>query len=196
MHFCCVPCCSRNSIREPHLSFYRLPLTNKRLLNQWIHRICRKNLLINGNTRVCSKHFHQASGCRLRCDEVPSVDLPTLSTSITPCKVRKPPTSCEFVDSTRAHLPSETVGTARTVSMAGDRTDAAEVNDASTQTEESLEQITEELAELKLKVATLTKELEKKEQQLRSQTIRYHNRAVRLPAILTVPAVPTVSDGK
>ena len=107
----------------------------------------------------------------LRCDEVPCVDLPTFSMSITPFKVKKPPTSREFVDSIRAHLPSETVGTAGTLSMAGDRTDVAEVNDASTQTEESLEQITEELAELKLKVATLTTELEKQEQQLRSQTL-------------------------
>ena len=40
-----------------------------------------------------------------------------------------------------------------TVSMADDRTDAAEVNDVSTQTEQSLEQITDELAELKLKFA-------------------------------------------
>ena len=59
------------------------------------------------------------------------------------------------------------------VCMAGNRTDAADVNDASTETEESLEQIIyKELAELKLKVATLTKGLEKKEQQLKSQTLR------------------------
>ena len=56
--------------------------------------------------------------------------------------------------------------------MAVDRTDVSEVNDASTQTEESLEQITEGLAELKLKVATLATELEKKEKQLRSQRLR------------------------
>ena len=37
--------------------------------------------------------------------------------------------------------------------MAGNHTDAAEVNDAFTQTEESLEQIKEELAKLKLKFA-------------------------------------------
>ena len=121
---------------------------------------------VNGNTGVCSKHFHQASGRMLRCDEVPSVGLPTLSTSLTPLKVRKPPTRCEIVD-TRVRLPSETAGT---VCMAGDHTDAADdISDASTQTEESLQQLTEELVELKLKVETLTKELEKKEQQLRSQ---------------------------
>ena len=51
---------------------------------------------------------------------------------------KKPPCNRDFVDSTRGHLPSETVGTAGTVSMAGDRTDVAEVNDVSTQTEESL----------------------------------------------------------
>ena len=105
----------------------------------------------------------------LRCDEVPSVGLPTLSMSLKPLKVRKPPMRCEFVD-TRVRLPSET---ACTVSMAGDHTDAADdVSDASTQTEDSLQQLTEELTELKLKVDTLTKELEKKEQQLRSQTLR------------------------
>ena len=51
--------------------------------------------------------------------------------------------------------------------MAGDHTGAAaNVNDAFTRTEESLQQIMEELAELKLKVATVGKELEKKEQHL------------------------------
>ena len=45
-----------------------------------------------------------------------------------------------------------------------------------TQTKESLEQFTEELAELRLKVAKLTKELEKNEQQLRSQTLRLSHR--------------------
>ena len=45
------------------------------------------------------------------------------------------------MDSTRAHLPPEIVGIVGTVSMTGNRTDAAEVNDASTQTVESLEQI-------------------------------------------------------
>ena len=98
VHFCCIPCCSSNSIRETHLSFYRLPLRNKRLLKQWIHCIGGKNLPINGNTHVCSRHFHQASGHMLRCDEVPSVNLPTLSTSLTQCKPRKPPKSRELVD--------------------------------------------------------------------------------------------------
>ena len=74
-----------------------------------------KELAHYGNTRVCSKHFRQTFGRTLRCDEVPSVDLLTLSTSIALCKVRKPPMSREFVDSTRAHMPSATVGTAGTV---------------------------------------------------------------------------------
>ena len=94
----------------------------------------------------------------LRCDEVSSVDLLTLSTSLTLCKPRKPPKSHEFVDAS-VQLQSETAGTAGRACVAGDHIDAApEVSDASTQTEESLNQITEEVAELKLKVATLTKE--------------------------------------
>ena len=194
VHFCCVPCCSSNSVGEPHLSFYWLPLTNKRLLKQWIHHIGRKNFPINGNTRICSKHFHLASGHMLRCDEVPSVDLLTLSTSITPCKVRKPSMSCEFVDSTRAHLPSETGNTVGTVSIAGDRTGAAEVKDASTQdastqTEESLEQIT---GFNSVRSSVICSKLSS----VCVEASFTSAASVWLPAILTVPAVLTVSDGK
>ena len=56
-HFCCVPSCSSNSVRDSHFSFFRLPLSKKSLLKQWVHAIGRKNLPVNTNTRVCSKHL-------------------------------------------------------------------------------------------------------------------------------------------
>ena len=53
---CVVPGCSSRSDRDKHLSFYALPLSNKHLLKQWIHVIGEKNLPINPNSRVCSRH--------------------------------------------------------------------------------------------------------------------------------------------
>ena len=84
----------------------------------------------------------------LRCDDIRSVDLPTLSTSLTLCKPRKPPKSRELVDAS-VQQQSETAGTAGRACVAGDHTDhtdvAPDVSDASTQAEESLNQITEEV---------------------------------------------------
>ena len=91
VHCCSVPGCSNRSDRESHLSFFKLPLKNKALLKQWVHRIGRKNLPINPNTRVCSEHFVQAAGRLLQHDEVPSLRLPILSTSPRVGKHRKPP---------------------------------------------------------------------------------------------------------
>ena len=58
-------------------------------LKQWVHRIGRKNLPINSYTRVCSSHFVQAAGRRLRPDEVPSLNLPVL-TSVARSTPRRP----------------------------------------------------------------------------------------------------------
>ena len=52
VHFCCVPSCSNNSIRDSHLSFFRLPLKDKACLKKWVHVIGRQNLPVNPNTRV------------------------------------------------------------------------------------------------------------------------------------------------
>ena len=84
VHVCCVPGCSSRSNREINLSYYRLPLQNKKLLKQWIHKIGRSNLPLNCSTRVCSRHFINAKGRKLRKDEVPSERLPILPTSTTP----------------------------------------------------------------------------------------------------------------
>ena len=91
VHVCCMPRCSSRSNREVNLSYYRLPLMNKKLLKQWIHKIGRTNLPLNRSTRVCSRHFVNAKGRKLRKDEVPSEKLPILPTSATPLQKRKPP---------------------------------------------------------------------------------------------------------
>ena len=44
VHVCVVPGCSNRSDRETHLSYHCLPLTNKKLLQVWVHNIGRKNL--------------------------------------------------------------------------------------------------------------------------------------------------------
>ena len=78
VHVCCVPACSSRSNREVNLSYFRLPLHNKRLLKQWIHCIGHSNLPLNASTRVCSCHFISAEGQKLRKDEVPLETLPIL----------------------------------------------------------------------------------------------------------------------
>ena len=73
------------------MSFFSLPLKDKTLLKRWIHVIGRANLPVNASTRICSRHFIKAAGRRLYPGEVPSEELPVLSTTATPNKSRKPP---------------------------------------------------------------------------------------------------------
>ena len=91
VHFCAVPGCSNDSIRRPELSFHRLPIMKKKLLKVWVHKIGRKNLPLNNNTRVCSEHFVNSAKRRLRPDEYPSLKLPVLATSVTNPRKRKSP---------------------------------------------------------------------------------------------------------
>ena len=83
VHVCCVPGCSSRSNRETTLSYYQLPLQNKKLLKQWVNKISHSNLPFNASTRVCSCHFINVKGWKLRKDEVPSEALPILPTSAT-----------------------------------------------------------------------------------------------------------------
>lgn len=89
VHVCAVPGCSNRSDRQKELSYYTLPLRKKKLLKVWIHKIGRKNLPLNINSRVCSIHFSGSSRRRLRPDEYPVAHLPFTNTEL--CK-RKPPT--------------------------------------------------------------------------------------------------------
>lgn len=93
VNFCVVPGCSSRSNRERHLTFHSLPLSNKRLLKQWVHQIGRKNLPINACSRVCSRHFKNSCGRRLRCDEYPTENLPQLATRVSTQAPRRPPLS-------------------------------------------------------------------------------------------------------
>ena len=92
VHFCAVPGCSNRSNRDTKLSYFGLLLKKKKaLLKVWIHKIRRKNLPLNSNTRVCSDHFVLAAGRRLHPDEYPTRNLPMISTQSTVSKPRKPP---------------------------------------------------------------------------------------------------------
>ena len=74
-HVCMVPGCSNRSDREKNLSFHCLPLENKTLLRTWIHKIGRKNLPLNNNSRVCSAHIICSTGRYLRPKEYPTLNL-------------------------------------------------------------------------------------------------------------------------
>ena len=91
VNFCVVPGCSNRSNREKDLSYYRLPLKDKKLLQVWVHKIGRKNLPLNGNSRVCSQHF-EPNSARGRCllpGEYPKLKLPEITKA---GKQRRPPT--------------------------------------------------------------------------------------------------------
>ena len=87
---CAVPGCSSRSDRDTHLSFHALPLSNKALLKRWIHQIGMKNLPINSSSRVCSRHFKNSHGRKLRCGEYPSESLPQLATRVATPTPRRP----------------------------------------------------------------------------------------------------------
>ena len=90
------------------MSFFGLPLKDKKLLKQWIHAIGRKNLYLNKHTGVCSRHFVNANKRLLRPDEVPTLELPQFST---PSSHRKPPKECSTsvaVDMPLQHSESPT----------------------------------------------------------------------------------------
>ena len=83
MHFCVVPGCTNDSVTHQNVSFHRLPLKKKQLLKIWIHKIGRKTLPLNSNSRVCSSHFVNSFGWCLRQDEFPTENLPSLPTRVT-----------------------------------------------------------------------------------------------------------------
>ena len=89
VHFCTVPRCSNRSDRETQLSFHRVP-RNKKVLKQWVHNIGRAQLAINDSTRVCSEHFVDSRGRKLRPDEVPTLNLPLLTTNVSQPAPRRP----------------------------------------------------------------------------------------------------------
>ena len=97
-HHCCVPMCSKNSKRNPNVSFHKFPLPEKdrELHKRWLDEIRRdegKDFTVNKHTKVCSEHFkaedftpgHRASkdgrrsNPQLKPGVVPSVflDFPT-----------------------------------------------------------------------------------------------------------------------
>ena len=87
---CVVPGCGSRSDRDHHLSFHLLPLKNKPLLKKWLHQIGRKNVPLNKNSRVCSRHFKNSHLRKLHSDEYPTENLPRLATRATTSTPRRP----------------------------------------------------------------------------------------------------------
>ena len=82
VNFCAVPGCSNRSDPDVNVSYHRLPVNKPSLLKQWIHKIGRENLPILDSTRVCSDHFVNSKGRKLRPDEYPTLNLPSLPTQV------------------------------------------------------------------------------------------------------------------
>ena len=87
---CVVPGCGSRSDRDHQLSFHRLPLKNKTLLRQWLHHIGRKNVPLNNNSRICSRHFKNSYKRKLQSDEYPTENLPKLATRVSKPTPRRP----------------------------------------------------------------------------------------------------------
>ena len=82
VNFCAVPGCSNRSDRDTNVSYHRLPINKPLLLKQWIHKIGRVNPSICDSTRVCSEHFVNSKGRKLRPDEYPTLKLPLCPTEV------------------------------------------------------------------------------------------------------------------
>ena len=90
VNFCAVPGCHNRSNRDVEVSYHCLPVNQPALLKLWKHKIGRQNLPILNSTRVCSEHFVNSKGRKLRPDEVPSLKLPLLPTQVTKPPPRRP----------------------------------------------------------------------------------------------------------
>ena len=156
VHCCCVPNCSSRSDRETDLSFFHLPLNNRRLLNRWVHVIRQTNLPIHRNTRICSRHFVNAKGRRLYPNEVPSLSLPRPSTATR--TIPRKPSKNRSTD-----LNDEPVMTPEAEVEVGVDKEGQAKQDASTQTEMDLA----DLAMTESKVLNLEEKLNETEKKLR-----------------------------
>ena len=132
------------------------------MLRVWIHKIGRKNLPINNNSRVCSEHFVNSTNRRLRKDEYPTLRLPELPTQVTMPQERRVLKRC--------------IGKAIELSEDSEvdsnvQTDDEDSTDQATNTEltcEDLDILLNENESLKKQVATL-------QQQLSSARFSLHN---------------------
>ena len=79
VNFCAVPGCSNRSDRDTNVSYHHLPINKPALLKQWIHKIGRAIL---DSIRVCSEHFINSKGRKLRPDEYLTLKLPLLATQV------------------------------------------------------------------------------------------------------------------
>ena len=86
-HHCIVPLCTNNS-KLPELSFYRLPLHDKKLLQRWLVNIRRVNTNVYEHSRVCSAHFE--GGRKQGKDAAPT----TFAWTKEPSATRAPPKEC------------------------------------------------------------------------------------------------------
>lgn len=163
VHFCCVPGCANHSNRETSLSYFKLPLRRKPILKQWIPVIGRKNLPINNSTLICSVHFINATGRKLRLDEVPSENVSIQSINVKRTS-RKPPKDRVFVEKLSNSTPTNIV------------TDSPLQECKGTQTEGlSMEEMEHLLPEEKNKNAKLMEQLSGLESELTRSHFRLAN---------------------
>ena len=163
VHFCCVPGCANRSNRETCLSYFKLPIRRRLILKQWVHAIGRKNLPINNSTRICSVHFINVTGRKLRPDEVPSKNLPLRSITVKRTS-RKPPKDRPFVEKSLNVTPTDIA------------TDSPLDKCKGTQTEgPNMEEMERLLSEEKQKNAKLTEELTSAENKLTRSQFRLAN---------------------
>ena len=113
-------------------------------------QIGRKNLPLNNNTRVCSNHFVNSVGRRLRKDEFPTLNLPVLPTSATvPAKRKSPKKRCE-TSSESDEMSEESESDTDDSILRNNETCSTELNMVEIQRmEKQLEEMKQKVTELK-----------------------------------------------
>ena len=168
--FCCVPGCSKRSERDKDVSFHRLPRHDKQLLKLWIHKIGRKDLRVSASTRVCSRHFVSSKGRKLRPNEYPTLNLPTLPTQVTQPRKQRSPRKREFTLRTEDSddCSEETEAVNKSVSNVGTSTDVCG---------EDIEALVKECELLRTKLVESESRL--KSAQLRISSVEYDDKMIQ-----------------
>ena len=145
-HHCIVPKCSHKSGKPESkgVSFYRLPLKNKKLLKQWLIKIRRENTPLTQHSRVCSVHFK--GGKKSGKNDVPEIFQWTKTSTRQPPKVRVNLTeSDETIDIPPNEAVSSTHQSKSTQTSEDDIQGAALVSHMSTMIDSELMGCTEEV---------------------------------------------------
>ena len=144
---CCVPGCYSNSKKDTTLSFHKIP-KDEPYRTKWINAIKRKEFTPGEHHRVCSVHFRNGK-------KMGTTDIPVLFPLLPTPSFRKPPTARQ-APAKKHKASSQSIAT---TSYSSSTSTLADSDTTETLTSDSIiEKLQQEIADLKIKVETLTAE--------------------------------------